>query len=137
MVASFRYRITNTHPKCRRSIDSEADIKPTCPQGLIARARELEKVVAQHADRTEGHRDEDCEHRFSHRRLATCKSDSPFTASKQVTVEKNQTTQPLSNLSVSVFSDSSTSQRLNKLLISSHEKRKDAADSNIPVIRNP
>jgi len=75
MVASFRCRITNT----RRSVDSEADIKPTRPQGLVAGARELEEIVAQHADRTEGHRDEDREHRFSHRRVATSKSDSRLT----------------------------------------------------------
>jgi hypothetical protein len=58
-------------PKCCRSIDSEADIKPPCPQGLVARARELEEIVAQHANRTESDGDEDREHRFFHRRVAT------------------------------------------------------------------
>src|SRR5439155_22335742 len=81
MVASFRCRITNT----RRSVDSEADIKPTRPQGLVAGARELEEIVPQHADRTEGDRNEDREHRFFHRRVATSKSDSPFNVLKQVT----------------------------------------------------
>src|SRR5207249_7424660 len=58
-------------PKRRRSIDSEADIKPTCPQGLVARARQLEEIVAQHADGTEGDRDEDSEQRSTNTYFAT------------------------------------------------------------------
>lgn len=85
MVASFRCSHYEYPPKRRRSIDSEADIKPTCPQGLLVRARKLEEIVAQHADRTEGDRDEDREHRFSHRRVAISKSDSPFNALKLLT----------------------------------------------------
>src|SRR5262245_51997889 len=47
------------------------------PERLLSSAGELEEIVAQHADHTEGDRDEHRERRLSHRRLATPTNLSP------------------------------------------------------------
>ena len=60
------------HPaECGRSVKGESEIKPPRPERLLSRAGEFEEVVAQHANHTEGDRDENRERVFVHRRLAT------------------------------------------------------------------
>src|SRR5262249_29218184 len=67
------------HPAERgRGIEGEAEVEPSRPQGLLARAGELEEIVAEHTHDAEGDRDEYRERRVSHRRLA---GRSPVSAS--------------------------------------------------------